>query len=153
MDAHGLYCLNTPGTPTWFGSQETTCPSVLNLTLVNEAAIFGGQLGELTVSRSESLGSDHAALLLNFFSNEGTTMPRLPAPNGYRADEQHRDAWTKAFTLQYIATNNVSVQAGAGPASAHYPTPRAEANAFRDLVHNVSSPLVATPPRWQELVA
>jgi len=154
MDNSGLHCLNDPATPTWFGSRDTDCPSVLDLALVNEAAIFEGQLSELTISHSESLGSNHTALLLDYYLTEGVIMTPPPAPAGYWADADHWDAWVKAFTTAYHTSDNLlwakdattSAPAGGGMATAHYLTPGAETNTFG--VHNpiVSSPLIATQP-------
>jgi len=109
MDNNGLHCLNDPGNPTWFGSWKGNQPSVLDLTLINEAMVFSRQLGELTISYSESLGSDHAALLLDYYLSEGVTLTALRAPAGYCMDDNRRDAWIKAFSLQYITSNNATV--------------------------------------------
>ncbi len=87
MDDTGLHCLNDLGTPTWFSSHDGDHPSILNLTLVNKAAVFRGQLSELMVSHSESLGSDHTALLLDYYLTKGVTMPPPLAPAGYQAND------------------------------------------------------------------
>src|SRR5216683_3217346 len=153
MDNNGLLCLNMPGDPMWFGSREEDHPSILDLTLMNEAVVFGSQLSDLTISHSESLGSDHTALLLDFFPLEGTTMPPPTAPAGYRADDNRRNAWIKAFMAAYRVADatttakeaTTSASAGGGPATAHYLTPGAETNAYGILNPVASNPLVAAP--------
>jgi len=161
MDDNRLQCLNTLGILTWFGSQEDTHPSVLDLTLINEVVIYGGQISELTISCSESLGSDHATLLLDFYPNVGTTMPPPPTPKGYRADLNNCNAWIKAFTLQYITSDNGVLDAGAltgtqaevETASAYYLTSRAEANAYGVPDPVTSNPLIAAQLTLPTLLA
>ncbi len=83
MDNNGLHCLNKPGAPTWFGSREEDTPSILDLTLTNEAMIFSGQLSALTISHSAALGSDHVAILLEYYPITSIALLPPPTPKVY----------------------------------------------------------------------
>jgi len=88
MDNNGLHCLNEPGAPTWFGSREDDMPSILDLTITNEAAIFRGQLSALTISHSVALRSDHVVILLKYYPITSIALLPPPAPKGYRANNE-----------------------------------------------------------------
>ena len=65
MDKNGLETLNPDNEHTW--KQPGSRPSIIDLALANESARFFTLLSALTVSWEHSDGSDHAALLINFY--------------------------------------------------------------------------------------
>jgi hypothetical protein len=97
MGRNGLEILNPLDTPTWFGSRPNDCPSILDLAMGNEASRFTGQLGPITVSQAESLTSDHATLIFQIHTITDIKLTPLPAPSGYRADDEHKASWLKEF--------------------------------------------------------
>jgi hypothetical protein len=101
FDLQGLTCLNPLNphdTPTWYDpSIRDASPSVINLTLVNEAAIFSGQTGDLYVSDGPFPLTDHAALTLMFYPITSLHLILPPTPAGYNADPKLKDDWQKTF--------------------------------------------------------
>lgn len=96
--AQGLTCLNPHDTPTWFDpSTRNATPSTIDLALVNEAAVFSGQIGDLHVSDGPIPLSDHAALTLTFYPITSLHLIPPPAPAGYNADPKLKDDWQKTF--------------------------------------------------------
>jgi hypothetical protein len=65
----------------------------------NDAAHFSAQLGEVDISFEHSLGSDHAALTICIHPLDSPTLIPPPAPMGYRAEDEHKDAWMKEFAM------------------------------------------------------
>jgi hypothetical protein len=53
--------------PTWFDPSDHTPPSILDLTFINEAAAFSGQIDNLQITEGPYPLTDHAALTLTFF--------------------------------------------------------------------------------------
>ena len=96
FDKEGLTIQNPPGVPTWHGTDKQH-PSVLDLMLLNEAALFADQMSPLTISFKHSIGSDHAALstawypLLSF-----PVLPPEPLP-GFAIDDALKEQWCVAF--------------------------------------------------------
>ena len=90
--------------------------------------------------------TDHAALTLTYVPLTSQKFLPPPAPVGYNADPKHHEAWCNAFNaaLNPLQVPNISASAGAELASAHYPTPQAEANACGVTDPAISSPLIAT---------
>ena len=97
----GLNCLNPPSCPTCFDPDPSKAPSVLDLALVNEAAVFSTQIGELGISQDDVPLTDHATLSLSIYPIDSLHLIPPPAPKGYRVDPKHRDAWLAAFTTTF----------------------------------------------------
>jgi hypothetical protein len=97
MDDNGLELLNPAGEPMWHDGKPNTRPSVIDLTLANEAAMWIGQLSDLSISIGDSLGSDYAMLLLTFYFLSSIAMLPPPQPTGYKADKENRAEWIRAF--------------------------------------------------------
>jgi hypothetical protein len=64
MDDNSVECLNPLDQPTWTSSHTELNPSIIDLVLANNAACFSGQIGEVDVSFQNSLGLDHAMILI-----------------------------------------------------------------------------------------
>ena len=99
MDDNGFECINPLHAPTWTNPRPDTHPSVLDLVLANDAAIFSKQVGEVEISFGDSLGSDHAAVSVDFHPLDSLHLVPAPRPSGYRAEPEQRDAWVKEFTM------------------------------------------------------
>ena len=146
LDENGFDLRNPPDVPTWESTRPQDRPSIIDLAFANEAATLSNQIGEVTVSFADSLGSDHASLSLNFYPLHSLAILPPPAPNGFRTDDEHREAWSHAF-LQQLTNSHSDALAGAETTAVYYLTPRAEANAYGANGPVVSSPLVAAPHR------
>ena len=68
MDANGLEILNPVNQATW--ERPGSKPSIIDLALANENARYFANLSALAVSWDQSEGSNHAALLINFYPEE-----------------------------------------------------------------------------------
>ena len=94
----GLHLINTPRVATWQGRDEQH-PSVLDLALLNDVALFNDQFSSLSVSFTDSLGSDHAALNISWVP---TTAIPLTSPSplpGFKIVDELRDSWIRRFRL------------------------------------------------------
>ncbi len=98
VDVHGLMCLNLMDTLTWFHPLVEGQASTIDLAFANEAALFTGQLGDLSITDGPILLSDHAALSLPFYSLTSLTLIPPPAPRGYSPDPENKDTWMAAFS-------------------------------------------------------
>jgi hypothetical protein len=103
IDDHSFSLLN----PLLIPTRKAICPdkhdSILDLVFANEAALQLGHVGSVEISKAESLGSDHAALLFSVLpSNHPSHIPS-PSLAGYRAEDKQWQAWIKMFssTLPY----------------------------------------------------
>jgi len=99
MGAWGFQCLNPIGVPTWVGSREGDQPSVLDLVLANDIARYSAQLGDVTVSLPDSLGSDHAALIFEIYPLDSIAIIPPLAPSGFKVDDELKDLWVKEFVM------------------------------------------------------
>ena len=98
FDNQGLELLNPPCTATWRSHRDGIQPSVLNLTLINEAAAISGQISPLSISFVDSVSSDHAALSLFWYPAEAIAIAPPPKLTGYQIDHNFFDEWSKFFT-------------------------------------------------------
>jgi hypothetical protein len=98
LDLHGFELINPRDTPTRVPSRKGDRPSIIDLAFLNEAALAQGQTTPLTVSFGDSLGSDHAALLIELIPTDSPRLTLVPARPGYRPDADSQQAWSKAFT-------------------------------------------------------
>ena len=99
FDDQGLELLNPPCVATWESGRDDWHPSVLNLALINEAAVISRQISDLQISFDESISSDHAALCLLWYPAEAIALAPPPELSGFIVDELLRDSWTKIFSL------------------------------------------------------
>jgi hypothetical protein len=99
MGAQGFQCQNPIGVPTWVGSREGDQPSVLDLVLANDIMCYSAQLGDVTVSLSDSLGSDHAALIFEIYTLNSIAIIPPPALSGFKVDDELKDSWVKEFIM------------------------------------------------------
>src|SRR6266851_3645758 len=97
MDENRLTLQNSDLTLMWVGTWNSDQPSVIDLTLINECAALSGQLSPVAVSFTESLGSDHAALLTTLYPSNSIALAPPPAPSGYKPDEACHPMWIKTF--------------------------------------------------------
>jgi len=98
-----LELMSPPRTATRLGDPKSNGKfqrdSVLDLVLLNDVATCTGRFSSVSVSFSDSLGSDHAALFICWFP------PSPPRPYertilpGFSLDDTLRDSWSKAFSL------------------------------------------------------
>ena len=103
LDLQGFTCLNPSNTPTWFDSSNRAQPSTLDLTFINEAACFSGQVGDLLISDGPEPLTDHASLTFSFYPITSIALLPPPAPKGYKLDAARQEAWTKAFISEMRA--------------------------------------------------
>ena len=94
MDTNGLEILNPVNQFTW--KRPGLRPSIIDLALANESARYFTNLSALTVSWDQSEGSDHAALLINFYPEERQPPPREES-RGFHIDPTRQEAWTNTF--------------------------------------------------------
>jgi hypothetical protein len=99
MGANSFQCKNPPGVLMWVGSRETDHPSILDLVLANDLVCYSAQLGDVTVSLADSLGSDHATLIFDIFPLDSITIIPPPAPSGFKVDDELKDSWVKEFIM------------------------------------------------------
>jgi hypothetical protein len=99
LKTNGLHCLNPRHITTWMPPNNTQQASVLDLVFANDAAYLSAQLGEVDISFDHSLGSDHAAVTIHIYPLDSPTLIPPPAPTGYRAKDEHKDAWMKEFVM------------------------------------------------------
>src|SRR6266581_27614 len=94
----GLNVINTPRVATWQGRDDQH-PSVLDFALLNDVALFNDQFSSLTVSFTDSLGSDHAALNTSWIPVTAIP-PTSPSPlPGFKILDELRGSWTRRFGL------------------------------------------------------
>ena len=94
MDTNGLETLNPINQLTW--KRPGSKPSIIDLALANESARYFANLSALTVSWDQSKGSDHAALLINFYPEERQPPPREEL-RGFYIDPAKQEDWTNTF--------------------------------------------------------
>jgi len=85
FDNQGLELLNPPRTAMWRSHQDRVHPSVLDLALINEAAVISGQISPLSISFEDSVSSDHAALSLFWYPAEAIAIAPPPELTGYQS--------------------------------------------------------------------
>jgi hypothetical protein len=105
LDQQGLTCINTPDMPMWFDTSEHSTPSILDLTFVNEAVVFSGQIDDLQISEGPYPLMDHAALMLTYLPITSLKLVPPPAPRGYRVDPTKHKEWTATFTTSLRKTD------------------------------------------------
>jgi hypothetical protein len=103
LNDNSLANINPPGISTWHSGWEGGRPLVLDLAFVNETTVFSHRVSMLTISPADSLSYDHATLILDIYPLDSIALLPPPAPTGFRPVDNHRDAWTKAFTA--LTTN------------------------------------------------
>jgi hypothetical protein len=89
----------------WFDTSERSTPSILDLTFVNEAAVFSGQIDDLQISEGPYPLTDHAALTLTYLPITSLKLMPPPALWGYRVDPTKCEEWTATFTTSLRKTN------------------------------------------------
>jgi len=97
FDDQGLELLNPLHIATWSSGRADQRPSVLDLALINEAAVISGQISPLTISQCNSISSDHATLSLFWYPAESIAMAPPPKLSGYAVDDLLIKYWTKIF--------------------------------------------------------
>ena len=100
FDEQGLHLQNPEGVPTWESNRDDDSlrPSVIDLALLNPAAIFSDQFSDLSISFDESLSTDHATLSMYWFPEVCIAIrPRERLP-GFAIDDDGRDLWTTTFS-------------------------------------------------------
>lgn len=99
FDEQGLHLQNPDRLPTWHSNRDDDSLrlSIIDLTLINPAAIFSDQFSDLSISFDNSLSSDHAELSIYWFPEMSIAIrPREILP-GYAIDNQGHDSWAKHF--------------------------------------------------------
>src|SRR6266851_4381702 len=104
MDLQGLTCLNLQNHATWFHLSVLDCCSMTDLAFANKAAFLTRQLSNLQISNGLPPMMDHAALSILLYLLMNLALIPPPAPKGYSADPEHRDAWATAFTITFDTT-------------------------------------------------
>ena len=106
FDDQGLHLQNHEGVPTWHSNRDDDDlrPSVLDLALLNPAAIFSDQFSDLSVSFENSLSSDHAELSIYWFPEVSIALAPRKVLSGYVVDDQGRDSWAKHFSHSTLPT-------------------------------------------------
>jgi hypothetical protein len=99
MGANSFQCKNPPEVPMWVGSRETDHPSILDLILANDLACYSAQLGDVTVSLANSLGSDHATLIFDIFPLDSIAIIPPPTPSRFKVNDELKDSWVKEFIM------------------------------------------------------
>jgi hypothetical protein len=99
LECNDFLLLNPDRTPTWDSGRDDTQPLVIDVVLANLVARFSNQIGEVSISWSESLASDHAALLFTLYPSDSLALIPAPAPNGYKAEPENRESWVEAFAM------------------------------------------------------
>ena len=126
----GLHLLNPPDIPTW-RSRDNQRPSILDLALCNDAALFSDQFLPILISFEDSLGSDHAAITTSW-------IPTYVLPNteesdmvGFSIVDKLRETWCKEFLKLHPPpiTDISSLEAAA--TALHEDIDRASTSVFR----------------------
>ena len=99
FDEQGLYLLNPNGVPTWrtLRSDDSQRPSIIDLALLNEAAMITDQFTDLSIS-FDIIPSDHAALTVHWYPVLAVALQPPPELIGFAVDDDGKLAWTKFFT-------------------------------------------------------
>jgi len=97
FDDQGLKLLNPHHLLMWDSGRDNHHQSILDLALLNEAGAISGQISPLSTSFSDSLGSDHAALILSWHPAESIALAPPPHLVGFAVDDTLHASWTKAF--------------------------------------------------------
>jgi hypothetical protein len=103
LDTNNLSILNLPGIPTWQGSREGDCPSILDLAIANTAVTQDSHVSEATVSFVDPLSSDHAVLTIYVYPSVSLTYLPQPHLAGYQANNKLHNSWIKAFHLEILS--------------------------------------------------
>ena len=114
FDNQGFELLNPPCEATWRSRQDGVRDSVLDLALINKAAAISGQISPLTISFSDSITSDHAALSLFWYPAEAIAITPPPELTGYAIDEsrgpQPSHDFSPSHPLYSLSKNSVLPQ-------------------------------------------
>ena len=96
LESNGLNLLNEPTVPTWRGRHDQK-ESTIDLVLINEAASTHLALSPLSVSFTDSLGSDHAAL--SFSWTPSSALPPVPRSllPGFKLEDGLQQNWMVGF--------------------------------------------------------
>ena len=105
-----LHLVSPPGQATRLGEKTDHSTfqrdSVLDLLLLNDAALCTGHFSSVSISFQDSIGSDHAALFISWFP----PLPPRPYEHsilpGFILDDTLRDSWIKSFSSLPIPTIN-----------------------------------------------
>ena len=100
FDEQGLHLQNPEGVPTWELNRDDDSlrPSIIDLALLNPAAIFSDQFSDLSISFDDSLSTDHASLSIYWFPEVCIALrPRERLPS-FAIDDTGRDQWTTTFS-------------------------------------------------------
>ena len=98
FDDQGFKLLNPPCKAAWRSHQARVPDSVLDLALINEAAAISGQISPLTISFSDSIMSDHAALSLFWYPAKAIAISLPPELTGFQIDDDYFEQWSKFFS-------------------------------------------------------
>jgi hypothetical protein len=100
FDEQGLHLQNPEGIPTWHSNcdDDSLRPSIIDLTLINPAAIFSDQFSDLSISFNESLSSDHTQLSIYWFPEVSIAIHPCKILSGYAVDDLGHDSWMKHFS-------------------------------------------------------
>ena len=99
IERNDFLVLNQDRVPTWKSRRDSIQPSVIDVVLANLIANLSNQIGEVKVSWSKSLASDHVALLFDIYPSDSLALIPAPTPNGYKAKPENRDLWVEAFVM------------------------------------------------------
>ena len=97
LDDEGWSLANPPHIPTWRGTGQCAshAPSVLNLVFLNDAALFHDVVSPVSISFSDSITLDHAALT---FCLSFTPAPLPPAViKGFKINDALKANWITGF--------------------------------------------------------
>ena len=107
LDTNGLQVASEPEIPTWQavrGSPPRPVKSVIDLIILNLPAVISDEFSLVSVSFSESFGSDHAAVSIHW--TPAIALPPL-SPSllpGFKLDDNCRDEWSKLFITSSLET-------------------------------------------------
>ena len=103
FDEQGLHLQNPEGVPTWRSARDDDSqrPSIIDLALINPAAIFSDQFSDLSISFSNSLSSDHASLSIYWFLEVSIAIRPREVLTGYAIEDEGRDDWIKHFSSSF----------------------------------------------------
>ena len=90
FDEQGLHIQNPEGVPTWRSARDDDSqrPSIIDLALINPAAIFSDQFSDLSISFSDSLSSDHASLSIYWFPEVSIAIRPREILTGYAIEDE-----------------------------------------------------------------
>jgi len=98
-----LELMSPPQTATRLGDPKSNGnfqrDSILDLVLLNDVATCTGRFSSVSVSFSDSLGSDHVALFICWFPPSPPQPYECTILPGFSLDDTLWDSWSKAFSL------------------------------------------------------